>query len=307
MKQWIKKKIYSSDLFLRILRDRSLFEFFQRKGFHVLENHFYNPVPDTSVLSESYFHQLKNMSAIDINEPEQLQHFRSYNSFKKEFSEFPLTKTTSPEEFYWDNGGFMCLDAVALYGMIRSMRPQMIFEIGGGNSTKLSARAVLENEKEGHACQLTCIEPYPNVVLKKGFRGLTNLIESTAQQVPISEFQKLQEGDFLFIDSSHVLKNGSDVEYYFSQVLPQLNRGVFIHFHDIFLPEEYPKEWIMNEHRFWNEQYLLHSFLSYNHAFKVVFAARNFQLHYVELVNQLFDFYPYPITKAGSFWMQKLK
>jgi hypothetical protein len=99
--------------------------------------------------------------------------------------------------------------------MIRHLRPRRIIEIGSGNSTYLSAQAILKNveDKNGYECELTAIEPYPNPVLKKGFPGLTRLVQKRIQDIPFSEFEKLGENDILFIDSSHVLKIGSDVQY----------------------------------------------------------------------------------------------
>ncbi len=307
IKQWIKKKIYKSPWFLRILNDKSLFEYFQSKGIHVIDNHFYNPVPDTSTLDKNLFSDSKNLSALDLNEAEQISHFNYFSTFKPEYSKFSFEKTNVDYEYYWNNGGFMCMDAVALYGMIRHYKPKLMIEVGGGNSSKLSATAINENENEGNGCELICIEPFPNQILKNGFKGLKKVMETEVQKISISKFQNLQAGDILFIDSSHVLKAGSDVEYYFDQVLPQLNAGVIIHFHDIFLPEEYPEDWIMKEHRFWNEQYILQSFLSFNSSFKILFAGRYFQLMNDEKIKSALDFYPAAITKAGSFWIQKVK
>ena len=82
----------------------------------------------------------------------------------------------------------------------------------------------------------------------------------------------MKENDLLFIDSSHVLKIGSDVQYEYLELLPRLNSGVIIHCHDIFIPSEYPKNWVRKEHRFWNEQYLLQAFLSFNDKFEILWA-----------------------------------
>ena len=90
-------------------------------------------------------------------------------------------------------------------------------------------------------------------------------------------------------------------------VLPQLNPGVIIHIHDIFLPEEYPEEWVMKMHRFYNEQYILRAFMSFNDSFRILFAGRFLQLKFPELVNEALDFYEGEITKAGSFWFQRFK
>jgi hypothetical protein len=91
-------------------------------------------------------------------------------------------------------------------------------------------------------------------------------------------FDSLQEGDLLFIDSSHVIRPQGDVLCEYLELLPRLNPGVIVHIHDIFTPRDYLKEWVVDKVRFWNEQYLLEAFLSGNSSWKIV-AALNFLRH----------------------------
>jgi len=84
---------------------------------------------------------------------------------------------------------------------------------------------------------------------------------------------QLAAGDILFIDSSHVVKTGGDVTYLFLEVPPRLRPGVIVHVHDVFLPQEFPRSWILDLHLFWTEQYLLQAFLTYNSDFEVLFAS----------------------------------
>jgi len=77
-------------------------------------------------------------------------------------------------------------------------------------------------------------------------------------------FEALSENDFLFIDSSHVIRPQGDVLYEFQRILPRLKKGVIAHFHDIYTPMDYPERWIVDEVKFWNEQYLLEVFLAGN-------------------------------------------
>lgn len=88
--------------------------------------------------------------------------------------------------------------------------------------------------------------------------------------MPIEVFTALDSGDLLFIDSSHVIKCGSDVQFLMFQVLPNLSKGVFLHFHDVFYPFDYP-DWVLLEGRYWNELYFLRAFLSYNSEWKIYF------------------------------------
>jgi len=114
-------------------------------------------------------------------------------------------------------------------------------------------------------------------------------------------------GDILFIDSSHVLKVGGDVQYEYLEILPRLKRGVVVHVHDIFLPGEYPNEWVREEHVFWNEQYLLQAFLSFNDSFEVLWAGSFMHRKHPEKLAECFPGYHPASCHPGSFWMRKTR
>jgi hypothetical protein len=118
-----------------------------------------------------------------------------------------------------------------------------------------------------------------------------------------SVFAALGPGDILFIDSTHVCKPGSDVEFLFSRVLPALAAGVYVHVHDIFYPFEYPKEWV-EEGRAWNEAYLLAAFLQYNRAFRVEFWGQYLQHFHRERFAA--DLPLYLRDPGGSIWLRKV-
>lgn len=248
------------------------FPIWQRMGFHVTPNHFYEPVPDTRTLREELWSKHSNIEGIETNEEGQINLLSQFSSkFKDEYENFPMLKTSAPYQYYVNNAAFESVDGEILYCMIRHFKPRKIFEIGSGNSTYLAAQAVLKNkEEDGNECELIAFEPYPNNVLKAGFPGLSKLIPIKIQDIALSKFSELKENDFLFIDSSHVLKIGSDVQYEYLEILPRLNKGVIVHVHDIFLPAEYRREWVLNDYRFYTEQYLLQAFLAFNSAFEVL-------------------------------------
>ncbi len=160
-------------------------------------------------------------------------------------------------------------------------------------------------EEDGIDCELIAIEPYPNKILQKGFPGLSKLIKKEVQDVGLDEFYKLNENDILFIDSSHVLKIGSDVQYEYLEILPRLNKGVIVHVHDIFLPAEYPKEWVLKNYRFWTEQYLLQAFLTFNNTFEVLWVGSYMHFKYPDLLKKSFNSYNPKTVCPGSFWMQR--
>jgi hypothetical protein len=154
--------------------------------------------------------------------------------------------------------------------------------------------------------KLTFIEPFPQLLkelIKKNNQAKIDLIELGLQYVDISIFKKLEENDFLFIDSTHVVKCGSDIRYLFSEILPSLKPGVIIHIHDIFYPFEMPDEWL-KEGRYWNENYFLSTFLQYNNSFKILlFSSYIHEQHSDWLQENM------PLclkNKGGHIWLQKI-
>jgi predicted O-methyltransferase YrrM len=163
------------------------------------------------------------------------------------------------------NSMFGPADGAVYQAMLRHFRPARIIEVGSGYSTAV-ALDVADADSELSGLQITCIEPYPDrllALLTPADDGRLTLIRQPVQEVEISAFKQLEAGDFLFIDSTHVVKAGSDVAWLFLQVLPRLNPGVIVHVHDLFWPFEYPREWLV-ERRDWTEAYLVHAFLSGN-------------------------------------------
>jgi predicted O-methyltransferase YrrM len=282
----------------------------QLMGFHVLNNHYYSPIPDTRTLRDDLWLKCSELIGIDINEKKQLALLSLFTStYKKEYMEFPKVATSIPYEYYSNNSFFGSVDGAVLFCMIRHFKPRRIFEIGSGYSTYLSAQAVLKNKQENndYECKLVAVEPYPNEIIKTGFPGLSKLISREVQDVPLSEFQKLQSNDILFIDSSHVLKIGSDVQYEYLEILPRLNKGVLVHFHDIFLPAEYNRDWILKNHVFWNEQYLLQSFLTFNECFEVLWAGKYMRLSYPKALKEAFSSNAQGEQWPVSFWIRRIK
>jgi len=280
------------------------FDYWQKKGFHIIPNHYYHPIPDTSRLKKKVYKK-KELIGMDMKDNVQLDFLKKLSRFKNEYSSFKrlpqnVNKQKDPR-FYLNNFAFDGIDALSYYGMIRLLKPKTILEIGSGWSTKIAATACLKNQET----QLIAIEPYPQPILEKGFPGLSQLICKKVQDVPLHFFDKLLKGDILFIDSSHVVRLGGDVNYIFFDILPRLNKGVYVHIHDIFLPYDYTREWVVKERRFWSEQYLLHAFLLFNDTVEVVYAKGYLNDKYPKEVKRVFpNFTP---VGGGSFWIRKIK
>jgi hypothetical protein len=149
---------------------------------------------------------------------------------------------------------FPTLDAVAAYTMVRWHAPRRIIEVGSGHSTRFLARAVAD---AGLTTTITAIDPQPRATLA-GLRGVA-FIPAVVQTADPALFADLQPGDVLFVDSSHILMPGSDVDWLFNRILPGLPDGVLLHIHDIFLPDDYPPDWLW---RGYNEQQLIGALLA---------------------------------------------
>lgn len=253
---------------------RYLFRLLQPMGLHVTRNHFYEPIPDTRTLDATLWSQPSEMVGVDMKVSQQLAFMNEVIPAYIQECHFPNSPPLTPHEFYLGNEFFEALDAEILHCLVRHYKPKRIIEIGSGYSTLVSARAAMMNrEIDNVPADLICIEPYPNETITRGFPGLTTLVQQPLQTVDVSLFEELEPHDILFIDSSHVVKTGSDVVYEYLEILPRLCPGVLVHIHDIFFPDEYPRQWIVGEHRFWNEQYLLQAFLAFNASFEVVWAS----------------------------------
>jgi hypothetical protein len=213
-------------------------------------------------------------------------------------------QVTTEYEFYTRNSQFSWLDSRATFVLLREWRPKRIIEVGSGFSSLLMAD--INRRFWNLDCDLTCIEPYPRPFLKAGVPGLTHLIEDKVQTVALSVFDRLEAGDVLFIDSSHVSKTGSDVNYLYFEVLPRLKAGVKIHIHDIFFPHDYPKDWVLGEARSWNEQYVLRALLMYSNAFKVYFANNYAFTTMPNLVQQALAHPEGRAFGGGSIWIERL-
>jgi hypothetical protein len=266
-----------------------LFPLWERIGLHVTPAHFYYPIPVSSELADGIFEQRTEGVGLDWNEVHQLSLLREV---------FPRYAT---EVEFPQNLGLSVVDAAILHAMIRHFRPAKIVEVGSGLSTEFAARACLLNAQEEHPCELVAIEPYPRPSLEGGFPGLTRLRKQRVQDVEMAEFE---DADLLFIDSSHVVKVGSDVNFLLLEVLPRLKPGCMVHLHDIVLPGEYWKDWVIGRRRFWSEQYLLHAFLLFNSAFDVLWGSRYMQLGHAGEIAKTFPYY-HSGHRITSFWMRR--
>ena len=223
------------------------------------DGHFYSPLVDVEELrprEAALWKPRLTIPGIDFNDASHASLVAG--AFARHMPEYcypdHIEETPDLTTFYSRNTQFSWLDCRALFALLREWRPRRIVEVGSGYSTLLMA----DWKRAGGAgsTRLECVEPYPRRFLKSPDLGIDALHQIKIQEMPLDYFSSLEAGDILFVDSSHVLKTGSDVSFLYLEVFPSLKPGVRIHIHDIFLPLEYPREGV-NEGRNWNEQYLL--------------------------------------------------
>ncbi len=265
------------------LRKRLFFRCYRlalRFGFHILPAHYYTAAPNILELEKSLdlWTGPTSFPGMHVDLDEQLEALkRVCLPYRAEYAGNAFYREAVRENY---GPGFGYIEAQVLYAMIRYCQPARFIEVGSGISTFCSFRAGEQNHQEGKApCKITCFEPYPSRPLETLARQSANidLIAHPVQQGPAELFRTLAKNDILFIDSSHVLKAGSDVHYLVLEVLPRLQPGVLVHFHDIYFPYDYQRD-LLHSFIHNNETPFLRAFLAFNHRFSVLFSLSH--LHY---------------------------
>lgn len=269
------------------------FDFAEAKGLHILPVHFYTPIPTKSDLQRKRRPNSLNGLSIDVAKGTAAAIERI-----TEFSADIQRLVAGSRGYRPDAQSFAPLDAAVLYSTIRKFKPRKIIEIGSGMSTIVMLDAIKDGSLD---TKVTCVEPYPPDYLKARQQELGAFIEKPLQEVDLSLFDSLEAGDILFIDSTHVVRFDSDVVYEILELLPRVKPGALVHVHDIFLPFDYPQEWLAEHRFFWAEQYMLQSFLSMNPHFEIdipVYAASEQVLMATRI----------PVTGAltTSLWMRRI-
>ena len=270
------------------------------------QGHFYSPIVDTDEAARDasrIWPVTPEVLGIDFNDTAHERILKT--DFPKYISDYDYPESGPADRdldhFYTANSQFSWLDSRLLFVLLRSWRPARMIEVGSGYSTLLMTdinRRFLDS-----SMQITCVEPYPREFLHNQARFAIRLIESRVQDVDLSQFASLTAGDVLFIDSSHVAKTGSDVNFIYFEILPRLASGVRVHIHDIFLPHDYPRDWVIDENRSWNEQYLLRAVLMDSSRYRVEFGCSYAFWRFPELVRSALAHPAGHAFAGGSFWL----
>ncbi len=270
-------------------------------GVFPITNHYYEPLFDDRLLERPLALQ-RPLPGIDLNIDGQLALLGELARADELRQANFAGPRASELDFRLDNGSFGEGDADFLYQILRWLKPAKIVEVGSGHSTKVARLALECNRAEtGVAAVHVCIEPYEQPWLEK--LGGVSVVRSRVEHCSIDWANELAPGDLLFIDSSHMIRPQGDVLEEYLSILPRLRAGVYVHVHDVFTPRDYPRAWVVDDVKFWNEQYLLEALLTDTDRYEVV-AALNHLKH--EHYDALARVCPYleAGSEPGSFYLR---
>lgn len=289
-----------------------LYKAMRERGIFVLPDHYYRPFLDPQKLPADFWTSRSSLVGLTLNTDEALswaetklvEYFQELRSF------LPINKEDNPDSrLYLVNGTYMAVDAHMYYALIRHLRPKRIIEVGAGFSTLFAYEALKRGNSFDHT-QLHVVEPYPEAIIKEGLESIAKVRREFVQDVQLAFFDQLEAGDILFIDSTHVVKEGNDVLYLYLEVLPRLKPGVYVHVHDINLPEPYPSCYL-DYGWFWNEQYLLQAYLINNSRVKILWPGNYLMCVEPKRMLKLFPDIKdmravYPLSGPSAFWFQTI-
>lgn len=268
----------------------------ERVGLQVVLKTYYSPIPDLSTLPPGIWEEADPLRGIDLNLDGQLERITDrLTGLMQEF-------TPSQGGYEQLNASYPLPDARLLYAVVRDVKPASIVELGSGQTSRVIARACQANAAEGIESHFHAYDPFP-IAVEQGLPGLSGLHRIPAQEVSENVFTDLRDGDILFVDTTHTVKIGSDVNRIILRILPLLAPGVIVHFHDICLPYEYSRYLLEDYALYWAEQYMLQAFLSMNPSYEVLYATdalcrdRRTQAEAVGLAR--------PKESGSSFWIRR--
>jgi len=280
------RKLRTSETALGIVR--YAFRTFQRIGISLVPNHYYWPVPDFQELEARTWPAEQLPVGFDLAFEKQLDFLRNVvPQYEPEWA--PDSGSIGSAGYTRGNGFFETVDAEIAYCLVRNLKPKRIIEVGAGYSSRVLVAALEKNLiVDGVRGELLTIDPHPDRFPTEALSDRVRLIPASVQSIDLDTFLSLEEGDFLFLDSTHVVGIGSDVVREYLEILPRVNRGVLIHAHDIFIPSDYPRKMVLQNLSFWSEQYLLQALLMFNPRFEVVWGSSAMQGFNPEALGQAF-------------------
>lgn len=276
----------------------------RRRNYDLVPRNYYSPIPDESRLPGDIRQRRSAMRGIALDTGAQITWAeRELAAFAGEF-EAPAARDEAAGGFWFENPMYQYGDAEIAYAIVRRFKPRRVVELGSGFSTLVLAHAAKANSREGHPTLVETNDPFPSALVEDPVEGLSALRCRPAESIPVEELEGLVEGDVLFVDTTHVVRLGGDVNHIVLDVLPGLRKGVLVHFHDIWLPYEYHPGLTEHLNMHWTEQYLLQALLSGNPSFEILFATQAVATEQAERFRRLVPRFK-GVNHPTSFWLQR--
>ena len=280
---------------------------FRNERLFTYPGHFYSPIVAAHEAVEHLDRHIdqrpmpETLSDIDISPAKMRVNWQELLPFMRT-NPFPVEKSDA-FRYCFNNDSFGYGDGYVLNAMIRKFRPKRFVEIGCGWSSACTLDTI--GGQLDSPCSVTFVEPYPALLHKLvgAEADRCQIFPVGVQLAPLEIFEALEANDILFIDSTHILKTGSDVHFELFEILPRLKKGVIVHFHDIFWPFKYPRQWVIDDNRTWNELYGLRAFLSDNPTWDIFMF--NDYISRVLASDAQADFPDFLRNAGGSLWMIK--
>ncbi len=277
-------------------------------GYELLERHFYNPLPDLDNLPARLWAGAWDLPGVDLRVDEAVRFLdEELRPHIRDFTPpytLDASGTGGTGTFYLQNGGYESVDAESLYGILRHIKPKKVLELGSGASSHVIDFARRANEVDGSPFDHEIVDPYP---FGNPMGPVADAVVRPVRGEDLDpcEVEQLEDGDVFFVDTTHTVKTGGDVAHIILNLLPRLPRGVWAHVHDVFLPYEYPREWVVKKRRAWAEQYMLQAFLAFNQTYEVMFPAQAVVRLAPDVVKDVVPSFR-PGVSPGAFWMRRI-
>jgi Methyltransferase domain len=273
-------------------------------GLELLERSYHNPLPEIRQLPAEMWTEPRDMPGVDLGVQRALVLLGKLRPYIAEFRP-PLHADAhgSTGSFYLANGAYESVDAESLYGLLRYLQPKYVLELGSGATSHVIDFARRANTRHQQPFTHEIVDPFPFGNAMGPVSG-PEVRSIRAEALDPSEFEKLESGDVLFVDTTHTVKTGGDVVHLILEILPRLASGVYVHVHDIFLPYEYPREWVTTMRRAWAEQYMLQAFLAFNPTYEVIFPAQAVARAAPDQVREAIPSFRAGVS-PGAFWLRR--
>lgn len=286
-----------------IWADREQREELQTLGLNVIPANFYSNIPSVSEVLSSYEYDENAVPYLNesiFNKKILREELLALMPYSEDFTPPENGDEVNCDCYFWNNSQFSFSDAMSYYAYVRRIKPKTVVEIGSGFSTLIAMEALIKNGSG----VLKCIEPFPRPFISKfGNSGAIELHKTRAQDVtPEMLNSMLSDNDILFIDSTHTVKTGSDCLHIYLRLLPFINKKIYVHIHDIFLPFGLPKDWLLDSQIYWTEQYLLLAWMIDNPRVRLLFGSA----YHKHFNRELLDSFMHgrSLGGGGSFWLE---